>query len=256
MADTKITDLTAATSVAASDILPIVADPGGTPLNKKASKQVFLEPEINLTELTLYDGSNNAALDWSNRQLLDSNEVLSVDWENQQLTSAAYVGVDWQNGTLFDFAYTPLDWLSRVVRDTSDVVSLAWGSRLLQNTTETPVLDWEYGILSDSTYNSLDWVNRYLYDSAAIDAANWDYRILYGSDGVTPTFEWGNPEIPFFTSAKTLKFGNFYTSAPAEELANNQWELYVQEVAGVATLKCRFQNAGGTVKTATVATLT
>ncbi len=41
MADTKITGLSAATSLLTTDILPVVVDPGGTPLNKKATLTVF-----------------------------------------------------------------------------------------------------------------------------------------------------------------------------------------------------------------------
>jgi hypothetical protein len=42
MADTKITDLTAATTVALTDILPIVASPGGSPVTKKITLANFL----------------------------------------------------------------------------------------------------------------------------------------------------------------------------------------------------------------------
>jgi hypothetical protein len=41
MADTKITGLTAATSLATTDIIPVVTDPGGTPATKKITVANF-----------------------------------------------------------------------------------------------------------------------------------------------------------------------------------------------------------------------
>lgn len=38
MADSKITALTATATLAATDIVPVVTDPGGTPANKKITK--------------------------------------------------------------------------------------------------------------------------------------------------------------------------------------------------------------------------
>lgn len=46
MADTKITDLTALTSAADADIIPIVDDPSGTPVTKKITKANLLTGQV------------------------------------------------------------------------------------------------------------------------------------------------------------------------------------------------------------------
>jgi hypothetical protein len=72
MANKKVTDLTANTAPAASDVTHIVDDPGGTPLNQKITLQNLLKVINGLTAygatvddtadtLAIYDTSDSAA---------------------------------------------------------------------------------------------------------------------------------------------------------------------------------------------------
>jgi len=51
MADSKITALTALTSPLVTDIIPIVSDPGGTPVTKKSTLQSIADLFKNITEV-------------------------------------------------------------------------------------------------------------------------------------------------------------------------------------------------------------
>jgi hypothetical protein len=53
MADTKITALTEATTLADTDIIPVVTAPGSSPLNQKITKGNFV---LNQTNLSIVDG--------------------------------------------------------------------------------------------------------------------------------------------------------------------------------------------------------
>lgn len=58
MADVKFTGLPAATSVAATDIVPIVADPSGTPVSKQATVAKVIEAGLGSTATTAAAGNH------------------------------------------------------------------------------------------------------------------------------------------------------------------------------------------------------
>lgn len=60
MADVKITELTALAPVLETDILPVVSDPAGTPITKKATLKTLLDTRLNYS-LTASDFSLSTA---------------------------------------------------------------------------------------------------------------------------------------------------------------------------------------------------
>jgi hypothetical protein len=84
MADSKVTDLTELTSVDASDLLPIIDDPSGTPVTKK------------ITRANLVSGlATTAANTFSGAQDLNGNNISNTNYQDfDKITAPADPSAD------------------------------------------------------------------------------------------------------------------------------------------------------------------
>jgi hypothetical protein len=95
----------------------------------------------------------------SSRQLRDSGDYLSLDWENGDVYFENTAVLQWKYGDMFDSnGYWSLDWWERLLVDASSQRSIDWQNRSLIDDSGLSVIDWGYRQLRDSAGNSvLDW---------------------------------------------------------------------------------------------------
>jgi hypothetical protein len=88
MADTKISALTAATSVLSTDILPVVTDPGGTPTSKKITVDNFQLSLSKVGKITVTQPATGATL-----TLADGSSLITVGAYAVTFTATGATGV-------------------------------------------------------------------------------------------------------------------------------------------------------------------
>jgi hypothetical protein len=212
---------------------------------------------INTSTLELL-ASGVTSIDWGNKELYDTNNYVTVDWEQMILSSPQGGGVttvywganllkslntsmsiDWDTRLAYDSAgtssidwgtralndsaaFTSLDWENKALYDSSGVGSMGWDARLAVDSNVSLSLDWENRVAFDYLgLQSIDWANRGLLDTSEITSVNWDGRALVDSTG-EDSVNWDGRFLLSATSGiKTLNWNSdYYINSPVYQKDN------------------------------------
>jgi hypothetical protein len=167
---------------------------------------------INTSTLELLT-SGVASIDWGNKELYDTNNTVTVDWEQMILSSPQGGGVttvywganllkslntsmsiDWDNRIAYDSAGTSsIDWGTRALNDSFAFTSLDWENKALYDSTGVGSMDWNSRTAYDGTnVTSVEWGSRILYDSAGASSVNWEDRFLLSATSAVKIFDWSS----------------------------------------------------------------
>jgi hypothetical protein len=126
----------------------------------------------------IVDSGNTITIKNSNRQLMDTSGVVSVDWSNRTINdSGNNISIDWEN---------------RKAKDTLGNNSIDWESKGLIDSTNTNSVGWDSRRAYDSLGGtSLDWESKDLYDSSSVISLNYNSRTLTDS-GSNILLDWQN----------------------------------------------------------------
>lgn len=213
-AETELTGLAAATTIALTDILYEVADPAGTPASKKVTVNNLFKDGSGVVSVQrdariLSDSFGGNSANWESRVLYDLAGVPSYDWGNRELRDSANV-LSIQGG-------------ERVLRDTAGSEVLNWNAQRLYEPAGDAVLDWSNPlgvefpvgiagdgtlaintedrslILPDGTSSAMSWAGSGAYfqqaivDSLDVILAVPENRQLFANDGTSNVLDWSNP---------------------------------------------------------------
>lgn len=103
----------------------------------------------------LFDTNGNQTVDLNNRQLIDTNQFVSLNWDSKNLFN--------------DLGSRTLDWAGTVVYDVGGTNSLNWTTRNLIDNANSSSINWNTRqlIISDGSTVSIDWNNK-------IISGNWN----------------------------------------------------------------------------------
>jgi hypothetical protein len=146
------------------------------------------------TEQYLLMASTGQAINWNNRNLLDSTSNISVSWGDRRLVnSSGFTTANWQSGILSDnSANTSVDWIGRDLKDTSGVTSVNYSNRALYNNAGGNILT--FSTKNNLTgYGAISTVLNGDFLGATEDTQSINYYAgeLYISDYAVPAVVYG-----------------------------------------------------------------
>lgn len=141
---------------------------------------------------TLVDSSVVVSLNWEARSLLDSTGTGALFWSSRALADSLGVAAEnWDNRELYDaFGSTAVSWGARSLIDGSQM-AVDWANRLLVYSSGDTAVAWEAGeIYGGLTDLSIHFKNRKLYASASASDPVLDWEASQLLSGGTLVFDW------------------------------------------------------------------
>jgi len=216
MATTKITELTAATTIANTDILVVVTDPSGSPTTKKITANNLVNSLANATlrQLPYANSSSNGTIKVGTNLTVNATGHLSVnsDISVNAITATSKIQVGNAAGFAFNNSLIEIDgstnsYLQSVIQNANSGTN-ASGDLVITADTGNDTVDYvDFGINS-STYN------------------NPDYNIGGGGDGYIYASN-GNFTVGVLGAAKELKLHAGSANTQSIKLTINASSVYV-----------------------------
>jgi hypothetical protein len=165
----------------------------------RAINDVFGSTSINADDRELYDSNTILSTNWEIRRLIDTSTNRSLDWEYRYLQDAAgTVTVDWASLALYDNNATyALNWNDRDLYDSSAINSVNWEARRLIDSSGVIVMRWDQHLTYDTVNSqSIDWNNRQLkFDNGSNDyTVDWSTGILQDT-ATKASIDWQNRQL-------------------------------------------------------------
>jgi hypothetical protein len=138
------------------------------------------------------------------------NGATSTDlqWQSTlQYAGSAQVAVAWMQARLVDTSnIIALDWspLQRRLNDITGTASIFWDARLLKDSVSVTSVDWDLArsLYDGAGHQSLDWDNWLLVDYNGVTSLGWSTRVLNNSSGST-VLNWQSTTL-FSSSGSTI----------------------------------------------------
>lgn len=146
-------------------------------------------PSIDYTvSRQLKDAVNDASINWGNRNLITSGNVLTVDWANALLTVGSTIKINWGSSLLVSgvTGNVSVDWDNRILGDGSGIDCVQWNNRTAIDNGGFLSIDWNGRNLIDANGNAaLSWEGYQLLDFAGIISVDWGNRTIKDTGGLT-----------------------------------------------------------------------